>query len=40
MILWVGWNGTLFDKGVRFNSGWPYSYLQIGPIMFKRYWKR
>jgi len=40
MILWVGWNGMLFDKGVRFNSGSPYGYLQIGPIMFKRYWKR
>lgn len=39
IIIWVGWNGTLFDKGSRFNNGVPFRYLQIGPIMFKKYWR-
>jgi len=39
-ILWIGWRGSLFAwNGARFNSGYPYYYWRIGPLMIKRYWK-
>lgn len=37
-IDWVGWNITnLFYYGTRFNSGVPYKFIRIGPVMFRRY---
>jgi len=37
-INWIGWNiNALFCYGCRYNSGVPYSYIKIGPIMIRKY---
>ena len=37
-IVWIGWDITnLFYYGTRFNSGVPYRFVRIGPLMFKKY---
>jgi hypothetical protein len=37
-INYLGWDfNNIFYYGTRFNSGVPYSFFRIGPIIFKRY---
>lgn len=37
-IVWLGWDiSNLFYYGTRFNSGVPYKFVRIGPLMFKKY---
>lgn len=38
IINWIGWDiNNLLYYGTRFNSGVPYSFVRIGPILLKRY---
>lgn len=41
-INWIGFAGVenirdLLNYGTRFNSGVPYSFFRIGPIIIKKY---
>jgi hypothetical protein len=38
-ITWIGWQGDCYYPywGTRFNSGVPYSFFRIGPLMIKKY---
>jgi hypothetical protein len=36
-MVWIGWNYNLFYYGTRFNSGLPYSFVRLGPVMIKKY---
>jgi hypothetical protein len=37
-INWAGWDiNNLFYYGTRFNSGIPYYYIRVGPIMIRKY---